>query len=236
MAEMAEEFSRRLQQALDTSPHAPAGQYGRLTWLQRELEKQAGVSVSVNTAHKWYHGMSLPRPDNIRAIARVLKVDEVWLSLGRSPQPSAEPATVQVGRANGAVLLVAGVIELAGGRVTFPSEGTLPHFHANLGTARFSAVVVPCTEAAGQVSCLVPEPVGTSRVLVIRARQGRGVPAAAFDIYDITGAPRQVLGGYSLAQFTAGPKGELVPATGNGTPIKALPSISTLEKVETAAA
>lgn len=231
MAEVAEEFSRRLQQALDSHPHAPAGQYGRLTWLQRELEKQSGTKVSVNTVHKWYHGTSLPRPDNIRAIARVLKVDEVWLTLGRSPQPSAEPVEVQVGRANGAVLIVAGLIELAGGRVTFPTEKAQPHLQANLGTARFAATVVVGNEADGQISCLVPEPVGSSRVLLLRARVGRNAPSVAFDIYDITAAPRQTFGGYALAQFAVAAKGEVTPLAG-GAAIRALPSIEALSASE----
>ena len=214
MADAVTEFAARLRQAIDAHPNVPSGQYGRLTWLQRELER-VGVSVSVNTAHKWYHGRSLPRPDKIQTIAGVLKVDDVWLTLGRSPHQHAAPAALQVGRANGAVLLLAGLIEMAGGRVTFPSEGSLPHFHVNLGAARFGAIVVQTNKVGTKVSCLVPEPTGASRVLAVSIREGANMPTAAFDLYDITGFPRRAFGGYSSVEFEASTDRTLATADGS---------------------
>jgi len=80
------EFGRRLQQALDASPHVVPMSHGRLSWLKREREKiGVSVSVSVNTLHKWVHGVSRPREDTIRALARLLRVDDIWLAPGQTP-------------------------------------------------------------------------------------------------------------------------------------------------------
>lgn len=84
------------------------------------------------------HGLSRPREDNVRALAKLLQVDEVWLTLGRKPSASAEQVAAEATRASGAVLLVAGLIEVNGGRVTFPSkdERGVRHFRANWTASR----------------------------------------------------------------------------------------------------
>ncbi len=66
------EFGERLSQAVEAYPSAPTTAHGRLSWLQRELKKHGGVKVSVNMVHTWMHGLSRPRDDNLRALARLL--------------------------------------------------------------------------------------------------------------------------------------------------------------------
>lgn len=190
-----EEFGHRLTQAMEASPHAPPTPHGRLSWLKRELEKH-GTKVSVNTVHKWCHGLSRPREDNVRALARLLKVDEVWLSLGRKPVESPKQSAEGAARAKGAVLMLAGLIEVAGGRVTFPAgDEVTPHLWVNLDNEQFGAIVVtPQGRDGAQVSFVVPEPAGPHKVLAVVGEPG----SLNVQLLDLTDVQRQSLGGFSV--------------------------------------
>ncbi|MDF0602895.1 hypothetical protein P1J78_19305 [Psychromarinibacter sp. C21-152] len=193
-----EEFGLRLTQALEASPHAPPTPHGRLSWLKRELEKH-GTKVSVNTVHKWCHGASRPREDNVRALSRLLKVDEVWLALGRKPVESPKHSADSAAKAKGAVLMLAGLIEVAGGRVTFPSEGEgTPHLWANLNSEQFGVIVVtPQSREGSQVSFVVPEPVGPHKVLAVVSEPG----SMQVQVVDLTDVQRQSFGGFSVVSL-----------------------------------
>jgi len=193
--ETTQEFSFRLTQAVEASPLAPPTPHGRLSWLQRELER-GGTKVSVNTVHKWCHGLSRPREDKIRALAKTLKVDEVWLALGRKPVDAHRQSDANMSKAKGAVLLLAGLIEVHGGKVTFPanSEST-PHLWANINGEQFGVIAVtPQGQDGAKVSFIVPEPVGPHRVLAV-VNTGKSLSATLFDLTDV---PRQSLGGFSV--------------------------------------
>ncbi len=58
-------------------------------------------------------------------LAKVLDVDEAWLSLGINPVESPTEKKVRNAVADGAVNYVAGLIQMAGGTIAFPdkSEG-----------------------------------------------------------------------------------------------------------------
>lgn len=74
-------FSRRLEQALDNHPRCPSD-YGRLTWVTRELAHQR-VNVTIETVRRWLHALSIPRAKSMSALAKILEVDETWLAMGR---------------------------------------------------------------------------------------------------------------------------------------------------------
>ena len=120
--ETTEEFAHRFGRAVEGHPLAPPTPHGRQRWVLEKLENEAGLTVSPNTMSKWFHGTARPRPDNIRKIARVLKVDEVWLAMGQKPADQMSATMGQAESAKGAVLLVAGLVEMAGGRVTFGAK------------------------------------------------------------------------------------------------------------------
>lgn len=103
----------RIDQAMDLHPRAPQVKYGRLTWLQRELAT-LGVQVTVETVRKWTQDEVVPRTKKLTALAQALGVDEAWLSLGQSPGGSTTTARADARGASGAVLAVAGALELAG--------------------------------------------------------------------------------------------------------------------------
>lgn len=203
MSDAAFAFSERLRRTRDMEPLAPPGEYGRLTWLKRELETRAGLSVSVNTVHKWVHGTALPRPDNITCLSKVLKVDQVWLAMDRKPVANAETQAASASRATGAVMLLAGLIELGGGRVSFPETGQPgPHLWANIGTSRFGLVVVAPQFAPERVTFVVPEPMESYRVVgVVSGLRARGSHSVAVDLIDLTGLPKTSFGGFSVIEL-----------------------------------
>jgi hypothetical protein len=145
------------------------------------------------------HEVSRPRKDKVRAIAQFLKVDELWLTLGRKPVEGQRPTPDKTTHAKGAVLYVAGLIEVTGGRVVFPrsDDTTATSIWADLGEGNIGIVVVmPQSDENGALSFVVPEPVGHDRVFVV-------VPSKDLlpTIHDITRAVRQSFGGFSVVAF-----------------------------------
>lgn len=114
-------FAKRLHAACDAHPHAPDMNYGRLTWLQEQLKERFGVEVSTETCRKWFAGETRPRVAKMRCIAQLLNVDEAWLSLGVEAVPPKE-RRARNAMADGAVNVVAGVIQMQGWTPAFPDE------------------------------------------------------------------------------------------------------------------
>ena len=204
MSDTTEEFAHRFNRAVEGHPLAPPSAHGRQSWVLEKLEKEAGLKVSANTMSKWFHGTARPRPDNIRKIARVLRVDEVWLAMGQKPVQQSVGGMAGAEAARGAVLLVAGLIEIAGGRVTFPGKDHAPvDLQVNMAGDQFDAVVVVLTEQGGKTTCIVPEPVKDARILAVAGR----VPPAAdpcsacINLYDLTDVGRQTFGGFSVIEL-----------------------------------
>lgn len=192
------EFAERLTRAVEGHPLAPPTPYGRQTWLKDKLEKEEGLVLSPNTVSRWFIGGVRPRTDTIRAIAKVLKVDEVWLSLGRKPDVQKSKYGVEA-TADGAILLLAGLIETAGGKVSFAKPEEAPtHLYANIDTARFEASVVTPTQSGGVVNFLISEPVGSARVIAVLVDPDCKSATISVNLYDITDLPRQELGGFSV--------------------------------------
>ncbi len=202
MSDSTEEFAHRLNRAVEGHPNAPPTPHGRQSWVLDKLAKETGLVVSANTMSKWFHGTARPRPDNVRKIARVLRVDEVWLTLGRKPADQMVSRMPGSERARGAVLAIAGLIEMAGGRVTFPGKDLAPvDLQVNMDGDQFNAIVVILTEQAGKCSCILPEPVGASRVLAVVTSKECGASSSCINIYDLTDVERQSLGGYSVIEL-----------------------------------
>ncbi len=205
-----EEFAFRLGQAMDSHPRVPPSQHGRVTWLMRELET-VGVKVSLNTVHKWVNGAARPREDRIRDLAKLLKVDEVWLALGKKPVDGPQAMNERVGQASGAVLAVAGLIELCGGRVTFPTPGEGPHLRANLSGREIEVVAVAPQVSGDKLSFIVPEPAKNYRIVAVLPRcamPGESV-SRHLELLDISGIERQNFGGFSVLELRRNEKGEI---------------------------
>lgn len=75
--EIRKEFARRLEIACDSCPACPKRHHGMQKWLGDK------TGTSTWAAGKWLSGESVPRPSRIKELAKVLNVDELWLSMGR---------------------------------------------------------------------------------------------------------------------------------------------------------
>jgi hypothetical protein len=80
------------------------------------------LKVTQEAVRKWLVGESLPRPDKISDLAKVLGVDPVWLQLGTSPLEIAEKRMAAL-RGDAAVYGVMSYLLLAGYHVAIPSNG-----------------------------------------------------------------------------------------------------------------
>jgi transcriptional regulator with XRE-family HTH domain len=116
------EFAKRLAIAFDHHPVVPPPNYGRNVWIKEQLEKRFAASVSVEAVRKWASGEMRPRPQMLSYMARLLEVDESWLSLGIEPELAPREQRARNAMADGAVNVVAGLIQINGGSPAFPEE------------------------------------------------------------------------------------------------------------------
>lgn len=205
------EFGDRLRQAIEGHPLAPPTHFGRQKWLKDKLERETQLTVSPNAAHKWMHGASRPREDTIRKIAKVLQVDEVWLAHGRRPLLDQATAKVESIRGHGATLVVAGLIEMGGGRVTFPNEAeSATSIWADLGAGRHGMTVVAGQRRGTAISYVVPEPVGSNWIIAVNVQSPDSDCASGrFELHDLTKTTRKNFGGFSVIQAEVLPEGKL---------------------------
>lgn len=124
------EFAKRLAAACDQNPHCPPMHRGRQVWLIQELKRRYDITVSPETARKWYSGEAKPRPDKTAKLAEILAVDGVWLEMGVTPDLAPRDRKVRNAMADGAVNLVAGLIQMDGGHPAFPDDAGVVDLHA----------------------------------------------------------------------------------------------------------
>ena len=123
------EFAARVEQACDTNPLVPPHNSGRLAWFQERLEKDHGVKTSRESVRKWLAGESRPRHKKMAALAKVLKADEAWLSLGKAPDLSGEDPKTRARGLEGVVYYVAGLFGLNGVAVAFTEGKSAKNAH-----------------------------------------------------------------------------------------------------------
>lgn len=116
------DFALRMAQACDGNLDVPPPNYGRLGWFVTQIEIMSGQVVTQETVRKWFAGEARPRHKTLSTLAQVLKVDEAWLSIGRSPELSEKQQLVRNASADGAVNVVAGFIGMCGGHPAFPRD------------------------------------------------------------------------------------------------------------------
>lgn len=169
------EFARRLTQACDESPLVPEHGRGRQVYLAKKLK------VTQEAVRKWLVGESLPRPDKIGDLAKVLGVDPVWLQLGTSPLEIAEKRQAAL-RGDAAVYGSMSYLLLAGYHVAIPAgEEKVDIFAIKHGTQL--AVLARMGEplARGEYKFLFPANLNARWHGVILGDQ----PSLTLEIYDI---------------------------------------------------
>lgn len=131
------DFAKRLTQACDALSLIPPKHSGRQSWIQREMTK-AGEEISSETVRKWFQGEAKPRPDKVAKLAQILQVDVSWLSLGVGAAVEPRQRRVRNAMADGAVNLVAGLIQMDGGHPAFPEAKDTPvDLHAIIKGAKY---------------------------------------------------------------------------------------------------
>jgi transcriptional regulator with XRE-family HTH domain len=89
MSDEQAEFGRRLREALKA-----AGLGESAVQLADLVSSYGGEAVSPQAAHRWIRGKSVPRPVNLKALARALgtRADTLYGELADAGQPAAEPS------------------------------------------------------------------------------------------------------------------------------------------------
>lgn len=108
-------FVLRLKQSCDESKLIPPPHKGR----QQVIAERLGVAPEA--VSKWFKAVSMPRPDKMERLAELLQVDQSWLAFGISPEMDRAERKAHSRQVDGAVMLVMGLITLAGAHVGFPS-------------------------------------------------------------------------------------------------------------------
>jgi transcriptional regulator with XRE-family HTH domain len=129
------EFSKRLTLAADRSDGVPRINGGRFSHIMRQMKIQ-GHPVSRETIRKWFSGEARPRADKMPALATVLKVDEAWLAVGKSPSSLPAVSKALEVHNEAGVNLVMGIMGLAGATCALPDSNDplsdSVHFYAIL--------------------------------------------------------------------------------------------------------
>ncbi len=110
-----EAFVKRLTEACEASRIVPGMNQGRYVVIAQQ------VGVSEQAVHKWFSGVSFPSRDRARILAKFLGVDELWLLHGRKAGMDRQDTTHFAREIEGAVLMTAGMIQLAGGTCAWPA-------------------------------------------------------------------------------------------------------------------
>jgi len=193
------EFGKRLIIAVEGHPLAPPTPFGRQSWVIEKLQKETSTKVSNNTMSRWFNGQSMPRKDHIRALSKILSVDEIWLTLGKKPVAPIEETGPGAAKAKGGALALAGMIEMKGGRVAFSADTTTPEdLHISFAGVSFPAIIVAPQQSEKDWTILVPEPAGDCRILAVALADPQSNCSACLDVVDVTDCKRQVLGGFSV--------------------------------------
>lgn len=153
------EFAARLEQACDSHQYIPPKHSGRLSWIQRELERRFDMRVTVESISKWFMGESKPRPKKLEKLAELLEVDVAWLSLGVNPALQPREQRIRNAMVDGAVNLVAGLIQMDGGHPAFPEEAQHKNhvdLHAIIKGAKYDFHVSLAQERSGELRFTVP--------------------------------------------------------------------------------
>lgn len=134
-----EGFARRLETACEANPNCPTEQYrGKQKWVYDNLLEKFDIKVSPEAVRRWFAGEMRPRLKTMSALAQLLEVDLGWLTLGTKPEMTPKERKARNAVADGAVNLVAGIVQMNGGSVAFPTDGNHgPDLYAIIGGKQY---------------------------------------------------------------------------------------------------
>lgn len=187
------EFGQRLALAMENFKQCP--KVGRLTWLKNEITRR-GQSAALESVRRWYSGEVKPRPDKLALLADILEVDVAWLSLGIDPSMGPREKKARNASADGAVNIIAGLIQMDGGHPAFPdatdkrATKDRVDLYAIIKGASYAFHVSAGTKDGGEYRFTVPA--GSDAIILGVIRQGFSVEIIEItpDIIDVHGNGR----------------------------------------------
>lgn len=116
-------FAARLQRATEAHPQKiPDTGAGRHAWFVRKFKELFDEEIVPETVRKWFNGMTIPRPAIMAHLAEILDVDVAWLALGTTPNGNSRQRKLRGAVQDGAINIVAGLIQMDGGQPAFPRD------------------------------------------------------------------------------------------------------------------
>jgi transcriptional regulator with XRE-family HTH domain len=205
-AEGTEGFVKRLNQACDDVPHIipPHGE-GR----QIELAKRMGMSQE--GVRKWFAGEAMPRRAMMHKLAMLLEVEEPWLALGIMPELSREEKKVNARNVDGAVLLVMGLLTMAGGACALPADhdvrkGYVDFYAILRGTQMAIHVSLARNTAPGVFEIILPREYKDVRTIAVLPLNNNRFDFLDLDAIHVPKFLYRKSGAYGLS-LTKGPEG-----------------------------
>lgn len=181
------DFARRLQLACEGNPHTPEVNFGRLRWFAEKLEERFSISMTQEGVRKWFDGRTLPRSAAMNALAELLEVDVAWLSHGTTPNLDLRERKLRNAEADGAVNVVAGLIQMSGANPAFPdpaderAQAGHIDLYAIIRGAQYAFHVAVATEVDGGFRFSVPVGANDSVVIGLIRREGFAVDLLELD-------------------------------------------------------
>ena len=119
-----EDFAARFTMACDNNQNVPEKHYGRQSWIAGQFKDRFDVDVTSETVRKWGLGLARPHPHSkMVQLAEILRVDPAWLDHGTTDGLDKKKNRIRHEVADGAVNLVAGLVQMGGSHPAFPVEG-----------------------------------------------------------------------------------------------------------------
>lgn len=178
-------FAMRMRRACDANPAIPAENDGRLVWIKDRMNDE-GMEMSLQSVHRWYHGRARPRQQKLLLLAKVIGVDESWLSLGRLDEIVARRSKPQKPILDGAVYVTVGLMQLANISCAWPDEddqSSYVHFYSIIQGKqyRFHVAYIRDETEAGDVKIHLPPEYEKCSILVCRCASATSVDLWSLD-------------------------------------------------------
>ena len=140
-----------------------------------------GMEVSLQSVHRWYHGRARPRQQKLLLLAKVIGVDESWLSLGRLDEIVSRRSKPQKPILDGSVYVTVGLMQLANISCAWPEDGDMSapyvHFYSIIRGKqyRFHVAYIREESESGRVKIHAPSEYDKCTVLVCRRASATSV-------------------------------------------------------------
>ena len=184
-------FAKRIESAINARPDIPPPNHGRLGWFVQEFSSRYGVRLTPETVRKWLAGISAPRLERRKQLADILGMSEGWLITGDGSPLDAKERRLRNAEVDGAVNVVAGLIQMDGSYPAFP--GTTPRdavregvdLYAIIRGAHYAfniATAIKTEDGQWQI----PVPTGRDEIMILAVVRTVGLGLEVFEIDEET--------------------------------------------------